>query len=127
MSEPFTLRRFELAQPLVEQVEQKVAKAYAKLAAIILADEQTLKLVGKGNTEALSVYEDQAHDMHPEEVAVLLGSFIVLWNRFKLALNGLSLAEIDQLQSKAKKMKEQALGLESLEELPAQPADMSKP
>jgi hypothetical protein len=111
MNNTFTLRKLELAQPLIKQMQDDDPKALAQLAALALADEQTLKLVAAGNTEALQVYVDQAYEMDSEEVAILLGNFISGSQRFKLALSGLKPEEINQLQTKKDEKLRTSLGL----------------
>jgi len=113
MSEIFTLRKLELAQPLIKAMQDDDPKAFVQLAALALADETTLKLVASGNTEAMQVYQDTAYAMDSVEVATLLSGFIQSSQRFKLALSGLSGEEINQLQMKTQTSLRANLGLES--------------
>jgi len=87
-------------------------KAFVQMAAISLADENSLKLFIAGNKDILQPFIDQAYDMDPEEVAKLLGFFIQGSKRFSLIVSGLSAEEVNQIQAMKTKTLKQSLGLE---------------
>jgi hypothetical protein len=108
----FTLRRLELGKPILERVKKGEANATAELAAIIIADEQTLKLMAAGNVDALKVFIDTVNDMDSEEVATLISVFTLKSHRYSLVRNGLNPEEVNQLQSQTRKKLRTTLGLE---------------
>ena len=112
----FTLRRLEMAMPLMEFAKNQDPQALVKLAALTLADEQTLKLVKAGNAEAMQVYTDQAYDMAAEEVAEALGFFIRASQRFSLRLSGLKAEEVNRHMKKLDHEMRVSLGIELQEE-----------
>ena len=93
----FTLRRLEMAMPLLSDAQKNDPKALVSLAAISMADESTLKLVSAGNTESLNVYVEKAYDMPSDEVAEVLHFFMQASQRFTLVLQGLTPNEINRL------------------------------
>ena len=107
----FTLRKLELAQPLIKAVSDDDPKALVRLAGLALADETTLKLVAAGNAEALEVYIEKAYTMEADEIASVLGNFIQGSQRFKLLLSGLSPEEVNNLQTKRDTDLRTSLGL----------------
>lgn len=111
----FSLRKLEMAMPYMEAAEKKDPKALVNLAALAMADEQTLKLVAAGNTEALKVFVDQAYEMEADEVAALLSLFIRGSQRFTLVLSGLKPEEVNQHQVQQDKTLRDSLGLASQE------------
>ena len=123
LSPMFTLRRLELAQGLVQRVQDGDSLALVQLAALAMADEDTLKLASAGNKDALGVYAAKAYDMNAEEVAALLAGFIRGSERFTLALRGLSPEEISRHMTKAAKTLRGILEIESPEESPENLAD----
>ena len=98
----FSLRKLELSQPWLEAMSNKDAKAYVNLAALAMADEDSLKLYVAGNKDALQVFIDKAYSMEPDEVATLLGFFIAKSKRFSLILSGLSAEQVYQIEAKVK-------------------------
>lgn len=115
MSNTFSLRKLELAQPWLEAALKGDQKAFVQMAALSLADEGSLKLFIAGNKDILQPFIDQAYDMDPEAVAALLSNFIAGSKRFSLIVSGLSVEEVNQLQSLKMKTLKQSLGLELLE------------
>lgn len=108
----FTLRRLELGKPVLKKIQDGEANATAELAAIAIADEQTLKLLAAGNTDALKVFIDTVNDMDSEEVATLISVFTVKSHRYSLVQTGLKPEEVNQLQSQTQKNLRTTLGLE---------------
>ena len=108
----FSLRRLEMAMPYLNKAEMNDPKAFVMLAALYLADEQTLKLVAAGNNEALQVFIDKAYDMAGDEAAGLLSFFIKGSERFALCLSGLTPEEVNQLMSQKMTMLRKTQGLE---------------
>ena len=108
----FSLRKLEMAMPYMEAAEKKDPKALVNLAALAMADEQTLKLVAAGNQEALKVFVDKAYEMEADEVAALLSLFIQGSQRFTLVLSGLKPEEVNQHQAAQAKILRASLDLE---------------
>ena len=117
MANAFTLRKLELAQPLIEAAQASDPKALVKLAALALADEGTLKLYAAGSTDAMDVFVDQAYQMDSDEVATLLANFIAGSQKFSLLLRGLNPEEAKRNMSQEAMKLRAELGLSSLEEL----------
>lgn len=113
-----TLRRLEMAMPLMDKAQKQEADALVQLAALCLADEQTLKLSKSGNTEAMAVYVERAYDMEAEAIAETLGFFIKASQRFSLRLAGLSPEEVQAHMTKTGMNLRTSLGIESPAESP---------
>jgi hypothetical protein len=96
----FTLRRLELAMPFTKAMQEGDPKAMVNLAAIILADESSLKIYAAGNTEVLGPFVDQVHARDPFEVAALLANFTADSARFSSLLSGLPAELLDQLEAR---------------------------
>lgn len=109
----FTLRRLEMAMPLMDLAQKQDPQALVRLAALVLADEQTLKLTKTGNTEAMQVFMDKAYDMEAEEIAETLGFFIRASQRFSLRLAGLKSEEVQMHMAKAAREMRSSMGIES--------------
>ena len=99
-SNPFTLRRLELALPLVKEMEKGEPTAFVNLAAMILADDESLKLYASGNKEILKPFADRAYVMDADEVAALLAGFTSASKRFSLILSGFQPEEVNQMEAK---------------------------
>jgi len=116
MSEIFNLLKLELASPLMDAMEKKDPKAIVSLAALALADNQSLKLYQAGNTDALKVFTDQVYEKPYEEVAALLQGFISASRRFTLILSGCKPEEANQIMIAAQKSFRAKMDLPSQEE-----------
>jgi len=99
----FSLRKLELSLPYVKSMEQGEPKAFANLLSIVLADEQTLKLVAAGSgKEALQVFIDKAYEIEPDEAAITLSNFTRASQRFSMLLGGCSIEVVEQMEKKKK-------------------------
>jgi hypothetical protein len=97
----FSLRKLELAMPILKLVEQSDPTAFAKLLSIILADETTLKLSAT-NPDAMQPYMDEAYSLDPMEAAEKIAFFIQNSQKFSLVLSGLPIEKLKELEVKQK-------------------------
>lgn len=111
MTEVFSLRKLEMAMPFLQAIEREEPKALVHLAAIALADEASLKLVDKGNTEIMDALCDQAYGLELDEVAALLADFTVACQRFKMRVSGLQPEEVNQILAEKRKEIRASAGL----------------
>lgn len=107
----FTLRRLEMAMPLMDLAQKQDPAALVQLAALVLADEGTLKLAKAGNSESMGVYVEKAYDMEAEEIAETLGFFMRASQRFSLRLAGLKVEEVNQHLAKVAREMRESLGI----------------
>ena len=119
----FTLRRLEMAMPYTKAMKDGDPKAMVNLAAIVLADEDSLKLSASGNTEILKPFTDRVYAMDPFEVAALLAGFTRDSARFSSLLSGWSTEQVDQFEA----MKKDKLAALLRGESPAASADTQLP
>lgn len=113
----FTLRKLELAMPFLQAAQEGDPKAMVNLAALNLADDATLKLMSKGNTDSFQVFVEQAYDMDDEEVAEKLANFTEASVRFSLRVSGFKPDEINKIMAKrAKTLRESQPALQSPDE-----------
>ena len=111
----FSLRKLEMSMPFIEALKKNEPKALVQVAAIALADEQTLKLVAAGNNEALQVFVDKAYDMPSDEVAQTISFFLIGSQRFTLIQAGLKPEEVNTLMSQKSLTLRESLGIQSQE------------
>jgi hypothetical protein len=115
-----TLRRLEMATPIMQLAKDEDPAAFVRLAAIAMADDATLKLAAAGNEEPLQAFIDKAYDMPSEEAAEILSFFTQASQRFTLRLSGLSPEEVNQVMAQALAKLKKTLDLGSPADSPAQ-------
>jgi len=101
-NDTFSLRKLEMAIPLVKEVEAGNPSSFANLLSIVLADEKTLKLYAAGNKEALEVFTDEAYNMNPDDAAMALANFIKASQRFSSLLSGLPIEVLTKMEKDRK-------------------------
>jgi hypothetical protein len=119
----FNLRRLELSLPLVKAMEENDPKAFVNLAAIVMADDESLKIYCAGNKEILQPFLDKAYVMDADEVAALLSGFTSASKRFSLILSGFKPEEVNLMEANQRTKLAALLQDESA----SKPVDTSKP
>lgn len=108
-SKNFTLRRLELAMPFIGAMKEEDPTAMVRLAALVLADDTSLKLYAAGNVEILNPFIEEVHAMDPFEVAALLANFTAASVRFSRLLRGYPPELLDRMEKERQAKLEAAL------------------